>query len=142
MKVPAEPLLRMAARAAKKLQVKGERFPAGATSAALDRDGKPHEILLSRSELVADYKWFERWASYGFNTPSSVKGKAILRAELLEAKCDKRVRLVPRTGWYGSIFVLPTVVYGASSEVYRVIRARPEACSTAQRARLMNGSLR
>ena len=84
-----------------------------------DRDGKPHDLLLSRAELIADYKWLERWASHGFNAPSSTKGKAILRQELLEAACDKRVRLVSRTGWHGHIFVLPNAVYGASEEVYR-----------------------
>ena len=84
-----------------------------------DRDGKPHDILLSRAELIADYKWLERWASHGFSTPSHTKGKAILRQELLEATCDKRVRLVPRTGWHGNVFVLPNATYGASEEVYR-----------------------
>ena len=36
-----------------------------------------------------------------------------------EAACDKRVRLVPRTGWHGNVFVLPNATYGASEEVYR-----------------------
>ena len=84
-----------------------------------DRDGKPHDLLLSRAELIADYKWLERWANHGFSAPSSTKGKAILRQELLEAACDKRVRLFRRTGWHGHIFVLPDAVYGASEEVYR-----------------------
>lgn len=84
-----------------------------------DRDGKPHDILLSRADLIADYKWLERWASHGFDAPSSTKGKAILRQELLEAASDKRVRLVPRTGWHGNVFVLPNATYGASEEVYR-----------------------
>jgi uncharacterized protein (DUF927 family) len=29
------------------------------------------------------------------------------------------VRLVPRTGWHGHVFVLPNATYGASEEVYR-----------------------
>lgn len=92
----------------------------GAWSLALawqDRDDVQHHALVARADLIGDGVDFLRsLAARGLEAPVAAAKVRALKAALAGVRCKSRVRLVNRTGWHGSTFILPQRTFGASSE--------------------------
>jgi putative DNA primase/helicase len=82
-----------------------------------DRDEVQHHALVARADLLGDGVDFLRpLAARGLEAPVAAAKIRALKAALAGVRCKSRVRLVNRTGWHGSTFILPQRTFGASSE--------------------------
>jgi putative DNA primase/helicase len=74
-----------------------------------DRDGCMHREFIPLGELLSTgADAFKPLMSAGLEIAPGVRQLKLLREALAGVDCDGRIRLVPRTGWYGDAFVLPT----------------------------------
>jgi putative DNA primase/helicase len=92
----------------------------GAWSLALgwrDRDGVQHHALIAKADLLGDgVDCLRPFAARGLELPVSAAKVKALKVALAGVRSDARVRLVNRTGWHGSVFVLPSRTFGTAAE--------------------------
>ncbi|WP_051709934.1 DUF927 domain-containing protein [Andreprevotia chitinilytica] len=84
-----------------------------------DLDGKAKDHVIPRAKLLSDQslRALEELADKGlwFSHAADLKKRAV---QYLQTNIGvPRARLVPRTGWHGSAFVLPEQVIGSSDEL-------------------------
>lgn len=76
-------------------------------------DGQNSELVISSAELAADFNTvFRSLADEGLETTSDRRAKEFLRAYLTDAKPQRRMRLLTRTGWYNGAFLYGDRVIG------------------------------
>ena len=93
-----------------------------------DRDGVAHEHCLPRSVLIGDDRKVARlFSDNGLHVGAGAKARALLVAFLTEFSVNARVRMVSRTGWYGSAFLLPDGVIGRIDGERFVLRSHNPA---------------
>jgi hypothetical protein len=78
-----------------------------------DRDGHLHRGGIQQCELLSTgADAFKPLMSAGLEIKPGVRELRLLREALAGVDCPGRIRLVSRTGWYESAFVLPTQTIG------------------------------
>lgn len=82
-----------------------------------DRDGVQHHGLIAKADLLGDgVDCLRPLAARGLEFSTKAKNIKALKEALAGVCSDARVRLVNRTGWHGSVFVLPSRTFGTAAE--------------------------
>jgi putative DNA primase/helicase len=82
-----------------------------------DPDGKKHDWAMPMSLLAGDgTACREELLSLGLRIAPGPKTRGRLQLYISMTQPRARVRCVTRTGWHGSVYVLPTATYGVSEE--------------------------
>jgi putative DNA primase/helicase len=85
-----------------------------------DPDGISHSELIPKAELLGDgIDGLRPLADGGLALPTMSTKLKNLKIALASVKCSARVRMVSKTGWHGSTFVLPTGTIGSAPEPVR-----------------------
>jgi putative DNA primase/helicase len=83
-----------------------------------DRDGVKHSAIVLRADLIGDgTDALRKLAGGGLEICGGPARLRKFREALAGVACPQRVRLVQRTGWHGSTFVLPHRSIGESKEL-------------------------
>jgi putative DNA primase/helicase len=76
-----------------------------------DPDGIAHQAVLRHADLIeGPSESIKRLADAGLR----IQGARRLKQALRDLRCQRRVRLVLRTGWHNGVFVLPGKIIGQS----------------------------
>jgi putative DNA primase/helicase len=98
-----------------------------------DRDGIQHRAFVPHSDLIGDgTEWLRPLVDAGLPVSSGRKPLALLKQALFNLDCPTRVRLVKRSGWFGSAFVLPKETIGAVDDGKVLFNGRADAARYAQ----------
>jgi putative DNA primase/helicase len=85
-----------------------------------DRDGRPHEWIMPRRLLAGEAVAVrERLIACGLDIAASDAARRALLLFLSDVRSARRVRTVPRCGWFGHpprAYVLPDAVFGQTAE--------------------------
>lgn len=82
-----------------------------------DPDGNPHAWAMPMEMLKGDGSEYRGMLlSMGLQVGGSVKAKNLLTQYIQTEKVDKRARCVDRTGWHGTVFVMPSKTIGEADE--------------------------
>ena len=85
----------------------------GVLLAWTDNDGRGHQWAMPRNLLAGDGSAVrERMLDHGLYVSPSNQGRQLLNSYLMAVRTDARARCVDMTGWHGSAYVTPDLVYG------------------------------
>ncbi|MGF3025083.1 DUF927 domain-containing protein [Methylobacterium aquaticum] len=113
------------------------RDPAGAGWAVLiewlDRDKRRHRGFISHADLIGEgTEWLRPLVDAGFHISFGRKPLGLFKRALYGLDCQARVRLVRRSGWFNSVFVLPARTIGTADGEEVIFVGRVDAASYAE----------
>ncbi|AWN49479.1 hypothetical protein DK419_26670 [Methylobacterium terrae] len=113
------------------------RDPAGAGWAVTiewqDRDERRHRGFISHADLIGDgTEWLRPLVDAGLPISIGRKPLGLLKRALYELDCQARVRLVRRSGWFNSVFVLPARTIGTADGEEVIFEGRVDAARYAE----------
>ncbi|MCJ2013632.1 DUF927 domain-containing protein [Methylobacterium sp. J-076] len=98
-----------------------------------DRDGLRHRGFVPHADLVGDgTEWLRPLVDAGLPVSIGRKTLVLLKRGLFDLECRRRVRLVKRSGWYGTAFVLPKTTIGSTGAEEVLFDGRADAARYAE----------
>lgn len=111
---PEKPIVRMSGPFEVLAETRNDHGEAwGVLLAWTDNDGRGHQWPMPRNLLAGDGSAVrERMLDHGLYVSPSNQGRQLLTSYLMAVQTDARARCVDMTGWHGSAYVTPDLVYG------------------------------